>query len=127
MKKFVKIAAIVIAVLVVLVIATLKFAPGIVRSYVVGHSEELIGRKVAIQNISLNPFTFKLEIDSLAVFEKDGETRFVAFDKFRVNVDPKTASTSPTSSSSSPRATRRHSIRPWSQIASPPRPILPAW
>ena len=88
MKKFVKIAAIVIAVLVVLVIATLKFAPGIVRSYVVGHSEELIGRKVAIQNISLNPFTFKLEIDSLAVFEKDGETRFVAFDKFRVNVDP---------------------------------------
>lgn len=88
MKKFVKIAAIVIAVLVVLVIATLKFAPGIVRSYVVAHSEELIGRKVAIQNISLNPFTFKLEIDSLAVFEKDGETRFVAFDKFRVNVDP---------------------------------------
>ena len=88
MKKFVKIAAIVIAVLVVLILATLKFAPNIVRSYVVAHSEELIGRKVAIQNISLNPFTFKLEIDSLAVFEKDGETRFVAFDKFRVNVDP---------------------------------------
>ena len=88
MKKFLKIAAIVIAVLVVLILATLKFAPGIVRSYVVAHSEELIGRKVAIQNISLNPFTFKLEIDSLAVFEKDGETRFVAFDKFRVNVDP---------------------------------------
>ena len=88
MKKFLKIAAIVLAVLVVLIIATLKFAPGIVRSYVVGHSEELIGRKTDIANISLNPFTFTLNIDSLAVYEKDGETPFVAFEKFRVNIDP---------------------------------------
>ena len=29
-----------------------------------------------------------LEIDSLAVYEKDGETPFVSFDKFRVNADP---------------------------------------
>ena len=88
MKKFLKITAIVLAVLVVLVIATLKFAPGIVRSYVVGHSEELIGRKTDIANISLNPFSFTLDIDSLAVYEKDGETPFVAFEKFRVNLDP---------------------------------------
>lgn len=88
MKKFLKIAAIVLAVLVILVIASLKFAPGIVRSYVVGHSEELIGRKTDIANISLNPFTFTLDIDSLAVYEKDGETPFVAFEKFRVNLDP---------------------------------------
>ena len=88
MKKFLKIAAIVLAVLVVLVIATLKFAPGIVRSYVVEHSEELIGRKTDIANISLNPFSFTLDIDSLAVYEKDGETPFVAFEKFRVNLDP---------------------------------------
>ena len=88
MKKFLKITAIVLAVLVVLVIATLKFAPGIVRSYVVGHSEELIGRKTDIANISLNPFSFTLDIDSLAVYEKDGETPFVAFEKLRVNLDP---------------------------------------
>lgn len=88
MKKALKITGIVIAALLILVIAALKFAPGIVRGYIVNNSEELIGRKVAIESISLDPFSFTLCIDSLAVFEKDGETPFVSFEKFRVNVDP---------------------------------------
>jgi len=88
MKKAFKIAAIVIAVILILVIAALKFGPSIARGYIVDNSEELIGRKVDIASISLNPFNFKLEIDSLAVYEKDGKTPFVAFEKFRVNVDP---------------------------------------
>lgn len=88
MKKALKITGIVIAALLILVIAALKFAPGIVRGYIVNNSEELIGRKVAIESISLDPFSFTLSIDSLAVFEKDGETPFVSFEKFRVNVDP---------------------------------------
>ena len=88
MKKALKITGIVIAALLILVIAALKFAPGIARGYIVNNSEELIGRKVAIESISLDPFSFTLSIDSLAVFEKDGETPFVSFEKFRVNVDP---------------------------------------
>lgn len=88
MKKALKITGIVIAALLILVIAALKFAPGIVRGYIVNNSEELIGRKVAIESISLDPFSFTLSIDSLVVFEKDGETPFVSFEKFRVNVDP---------------------------------------
>ena len=88
MKKALKITGIVIAALLILVIAALKFAPGIVRGYIVNNSEDLIGRKVAIESISLDPFSFTLSIDSLAVFEKDGETPFVSFEKFRVNVDP---------------------------------------
>lgn len=88
MKKALKITGIVIAALLILVIAALKFAPGIVRGYIVDNSENLIGRKVAIESISLDPFSFTLSIDSLAVFEKDGETPFVSFEKFRVNVDP---------------------------------------
>ena len=88
MKKVLIIISIVIASLAILVIAGLKIAPMVARSYIVGNSEDLIGRKVAIESISLNPFNFTLEIDSLAVYEKDGETPFVSFDKFRVNVDP---------------------------------------
>lgn len=88
MKKALKITGIVIAALLILVIAALKFAPGIVRGYIVNNSEDLIGRKVAIESISLDPFSFTLSIDSLAVFEKDGETPFVSFEMFRVNVDP---------------------------------------
>ena len=88
MKKVLIIISIVIASLAILVIAGLKIAPMVARSYIVGHSEDLIGRKVDIESISLNPFNFTLEIDSLAVYEKDGETPFVSFDKFRVNADP---------------------------------------
>ncbi|WP_295097057.1 DUF748 domain-containing protein [uncultured Fibrobacter sp.] len=88
MKKVLIIISIVIASLAILVIAGLKIAPMVARSYIVNNSEDLIGRKVAIESISLNPFNFTLEIDSLAVYEKDGETPFISFDKFRVNADP---------------------------------------
>ncbi len=88
MKKPLIITGIVIASIVVLMLIGLKVAPIIARSYIVNNSEDLIGRKTDIANISLDPFSFTLDIDSLAVYEKDGETPFVAFEKFRVNVDP---------------------------------------
>ena len=88
MKKALKISAIVIAALIILVIAALKLAPGFVKDYIVAHSEEFIGRKVAIESVTLNPFTFVVNVDSFAIMEQDGTTPFVAFDKFRINVDP---------------------------------------
>lgn len=99
MKKALKITAIVIAALILVVFAALKFGPGIAKNYVVSHSEELIGRKIAISDIALNPFSFTLNIDSLAVFEQDGQSPFVGFEQFRINIDPlkivtKTASVS---------------------------------
>ena len=88
MKKALKISAIVIAALIILVIAALKLAPGFVKDYIVAHSEEFIGRKVAIESVTLNPFTFVVNVDSFAIMEQDGTTPFVSFDKFRINVDP---------------------------------------
>ena len=88
MKKAITIILIIIASLIVLVLATLKFAPGFIKDYVVAHSEEFIGRKIAIENISLNPFTFTVNVDKFALLEPDGTTPFVAFEKFRINVDP---------------------------------------
>jgi len=82
------IALIVLAVLIVLVIAALKFAPGIAKNYVVDHSEELIGRKMKIAEVDFNPFTFTVTVDDFAIFEQDGATPFVAFEKFRINVNP---------------------------------------
>ena len=67
MKKALKIIAIVVAVLIILVLAALKLAPGFVKDYVVAHSEEFIGRKVAIENVSLNPLTFTVNVDSFAI------------------------------------------------------------
>lgn len=82
------IALIVLAALIVVVIAALKIAPGVAKNYVVEHSEELIGRKMKIENVEFSPFTFTVTVDDFAIFEPDGTTPFVAFEKFRINVNP---------------------------------------
>lgn len=87
-RKVFIISAIVVASLAILTFIGLLAAPKIAKSYIVGHSKEFIGRDIQISNISLNPFTFKLTIDSLSVMEEDGKTPFVSFEELRVNVDP---------------------------------------
>ena len=82
------IALIVLAVLIVIVIAALKLGPGIAKDYVVAHSEELIGRKMKIENVEFSPFSFTVTVDDFAIFEPDGTTPFVAFEKFRININP---------------------------------------
>lgn len=82
------IALIVLAALIVLVIVALKIAPGIAKNYVVDHSEELIGRKMKIENVEFSPLSFTVTVDDFAIFEPDGTTPFVAFEKFRINVNP---------------------------------------
>ncbi|OWV25085.1 hypothetical protein B7988_12710 [Fibrobacter sp. UWB1] len=82
------IALIVLAALIVIVIAALKIATGVAKNYVVEHSEELIGRKMKIENVEFSPFTFTVTVDDFAIFEPDGTTPFVAFEKFRINVNP---------------------------------------
>ena len=88
MKKAIKIVLISLVALIVLIFAALKLAPGFIKDYVVAHSEEFIGRKMAIEDVSLNPFTFTVNVDKFALLEPDGTTPFVAFEKFRINVDP---------------------------------------
>lgn len=82
------IALIVLAVLIVIVIAALKLGPGIAKDYVVAHSEELIGRKMKIENVEFSPFSFTVTVDDFAIYETDGITPFVAFEKFRINANP---------------------------------------
>ena len=88
MKKSVKITLIVIATLFILVIAALKLAPGFVKDYIVAHSEEYIGRKVAIENVSLSPLTWTVNVENFALLERDGKTPLVSFEKFRINLNP---------------------------------------
>ena len=88
MKKSVKNILIVIATLFVLAFAALKLAPGFAKDYIVAHSEEYIGRKVAIENVSLSPLTWTVNVDNFALLERDGTTPFVSFEKFRINLNP---------------------------------------
>ncbi|SMG08904.1 DUF748 domain-containing protein [Fibrobacter sp. UWB13] len=88
MKKPLKITLIVLGSLILLYFVTLLVAPKIARSYIEEHSKEMIGRSITIKDISLNPFTYVLDVDTLAVMEADDKTRFVAFDKFSMNINP---------------------------------------
>ena len=88
MKKPLKITLIVIGSLILLYFVTLLVAPKIARSYIEEHSKEMIGRSITIKDISLNPFTYVLDVDTLAVMESDDKTPFVAFEKFSVNINP---------------------------------------
>ena len=83
-----RIALIVCAALLALVLLALKIAPGFAKDWAVEHSEELIGRKIAVESVSFNPLTFTAEVDGFSLFEPDGETRFVGFDRFRIDLDP---------------------------------------
>ena len=82
-----RIALIVCAALLALVLLALKIAPGFAKDWAVEHSEELIGRKIAVESVSFNPLTFTAEVDGFSLFEPDGETRFVGFDRFRIDLD----------------------------------------
>lgn len=82
------IVLIVLAALFILLVAALKIGPTIAKNYVVSHSEELIGRKMNIASVNFSPTTFTVEVDSFAILEPDGSTPFVAFEKFRINVNP---------------------------------------
>ena len=88
MKKPLKITLIVLGSLILLYFVTLLIAPKIARSYIEEHSKEMIGRSITIKDISLNPFTYVLDVDTLAVMEADDKTRFIAFDKFSMNINP---------------------------------------
>ena len=88
LKKPVKITLIVLGSLVVLYFAALLIGPKIARSYIEDHSKEMIGRSITIKDISLNPFTYVLDIDTLAIMEADDKTKFVAFEKFSMNINP---------------------------------------
>ena len=88
MKKPVKITLIVLGSLILLYFIALLVAPKIARSYIEEHSKEMIGRSITIMDISLNPFTYVLDVDTLAVMEADDKTPFVAFEKFSMNINP---------------------------------------
>ena len=88
MKKPLKITLIVLGSLILLYFIVLLVAPKIARGYIEDHSKEMIGRTITIKDISLNPFTYEMDIDTLAIMEADDKTRFVGFDKFSININP---------------------------------------
>ncbi|KAG9545808.1 hypothetical protein KCV01_g24472, partial [Aureobasidium melanogenum] len=60
-------------------------APPIIRSQLASRASTALDRPVAVERVSLNPFTLKLTIEGLHVSEKDGKTPFVDVGKLTAN------------------------------------------
>ena len=86
MKKSYKIPLIILGVIVGLLLVVNFLAGPIAKNYVQKHDKELIGRELSMKRIGVNLFAGKLKIKELTLFEDDGKTPFVHFDKLVTKV-----------------------------------------
>ena len=86
MKKATKIILIVLgSVIAILLIALLLVSP-IAKSYIEKHDKELIGRELTIDKLRINLLAGKVKINELVLYEDDGATPFVSFNRFETKV-----------------------------------------
>ena len=86
MKKALKISLIVIGAIFVLLLLVNFLAGPIAKNYVQKHDKELIGREMSIGKLSANIITGKLKINDLTLFEDNGITPFVSFERFETKI-----------------------------------------
>lgn len=72
------------AFLIVVLLVVALLLPYILKRYIEEHSEEWINRKVTIDRIILNPFTFRYGITGVTCYEPQSEEVFVSWDNISV-------------------------------------------
>ncbi len=86
MKKGLKIILIAISSLVVLLIIVLLLLSPVAKSYLNKHGEELLSRKVQMEELRINTLTGTVNVTHLVLYEEDGSTPFVSIDTIDVKV-----------------------------------------
>lgn len=86
MKKNYKRAAVAVGSIVALLLAVMWVIPPVARHYINENGEQLCGRKLYVDDIDLNLFAGSLTVDSVNIFEPDGNTPFVQVRQLYVNV-----------------------------------------
>ena len=86
MKKAFKIPLIVIGAIFVLLLLVNFLAGPIAKNYVQKYDKELLGRELSIGKLSIYLFTGKLKIKDLRLYEDDGITPFVSFERFETKI-----------------------------------------
>jgi hypothetical protein len=82
-------AALIIGAIMLILAGFVAFAlPGIVKSTTVQRVEKATGRKLSIDGISINPFTWTIEIRNLHLSERGGGESFAALSSARITVSP---------------------------------------
>ncbi len=82
MKKSVKIPLIVLGSIIGVLLLLLLLVSPVAKSYIEKHDKELIGRELNIVKLRVNVISGTAKIDNLTLYEDDGSTRFLSFDRF---------------------------------------------
>lgn len=86
MKKWIKVLIIIGSSILALVLAIALLISPIAKSYIQNHDKELLGRKIRIDNLSINIFTGSLDVEHLEIYEKDDKNKFITIDSFKFNM-----------------------------------------
>ena len=84
-RKILKIALITI---VFLIVISMMVLPKVVVNYISNNGETLVGRKLSIQDMSVNYFKGKIEVVDFVMFEENKKDSFVSFDTLKVDLKP---------------------------------------
>ncbi len=70
------------------ILLALILGPGMVRSYLVKNSPELLGRQVQLEKLKYNYFTSTVEAYDFKMLEEDQEAVFASFDTLILDLEP---------------------------------------
>jgi hypothetical protein len=87
MKKWLKILLWILAALVVIVVVLLSYLPTFLEDYIQENDLELIGREVEIENIDINYFTGKVNVEKFKMYEEDASTVFASFKSLNLDLE----------------------------------------
>lgn len=87
-KRLLKLICWSLGIIIAIAILLCIFSGTILKNYLEKHSKELIGRKLTVERIYINPLFGTLNSTNLVVFEQNDRTPFVRFDKleYRMNL-----------------------------------------
>ncbi|MGD9555880.1 MAG: DUF748 domain-containing protein [Mangrovibacterium sp.] len=77
-----------IIIIVVLLISAMVALPPLARNYLVQHGEELTGRRIALEELSVNYFNVSITANNFDLFEQNKKDVFVHFDQLHLDFDP---------------------------------------
>lgn len=86
MKKSVKIPLIALGSIICVLFLVLLLVSPIAKSYIEKHDKELIGRELSIGKLWVNVLSGTAKIDNLTLYEDDGSTPFLSFDRFETKI-----------------------------------------
>ena len=71
-----------------LIILILLLAPFAIRKYITKNSKNIIGRKLELKSLWINPFTGRLSAKGFKLYELNDSSIFIGFERFKINTKP---------------------------------------